>query len=119
MGAPLLSWKTGLRVLGHPVHPMVSDFPIALLGSSLLWDGLGFFRNEAPWWAISFWDIALGLAFSFLTAASGMIDYAHLASSTTPEKKPTVEKATSHMLVMISAVSLYGVSLVIRGGASP
>src|ERR1700759_2240856 len=104
----------GLRVLGHPVHVMLSDFPLALLGTSLLWDVIGIYRNESVWWAISFWNIVLGLAAALATAMAGAIDYAAIKP-----KDRAVSLATTHMLLMLTAVSLYVVSLLMRGGPAP
>src|SRR5262249_59659058 len=66
----------GLRVLGHPLHAVLSDFPLALLGTSLLWDAVGLWRGEAIWWAIAFWNIALGLIVALAAATAGAVDYA-------------------------------------------
>jgi len=101
----------GLRVGGHPLHAMLSDFPIALLGTSLLWDALGMVRHEPLWWAISFWNISLGLALALLTAAAGFVDYAAI-----PEGDPAVKTGTCHMAVMLSAVTVYAIALVVRRG---
>ena len=104
----------GLRVLGHPVHAMLSDFPLALLGTSLLWDVIGIYRSESVWWAISFWNIVLGLVTALAAATAGAIDYAAIKP-----KSPAVPLATTHMLLMLTAVSLYVVSLLMRGGPAP
>ena len=37
----------GLRALGHPLHAVLSDFPLALLGTSLVWDVIGIWRARA------------------------------------------------------------------------
>lgn len=104
----------GLRVLGHPLHAMLSDFPLALLGTSLLWDALGLWRGEAVWWAISFWNIALGVITALAAATAGAADYAAIK----PESPPS-GVAMTHMLLMLSAVGLYVASLVLRGGPAP
>jgi len=101
----------GLRALGHPLHAMLSDFPLALLGTSLLWDALGLWRGEAVWWAISFWNMALGVTAAFVAAMAGAVDYAAIKQGDQAEKL-----ATSHMMIMLLAVSMYVVSLLLRGG---
>jgi uncharacterized membrane protein len=104
----------GLRVFGHPLHAVLSDFPLALLGTSLLWDALGIWRNEAVWWAISFWNMALGLLIALVTAAAGAVDYAAIKG-----RERALKLATTHMMIMLAAVSLYAASLLVRGGPSP
>jgi uncharacterized membrane protein len=104
----------GLRVFGHPLHAILSDFPLALLGTSLLWDAVGLWRGEAVWWAISFWSIAAGLAAAALAACAGAVDYAAIR-----QDSPALGAATRHMLLMLTAVTPYLASLLVRGGAAP
>jgi uncharacterized membrane protein len=104
----------GLRVLGHPLHAMLSDFPLALLGTSLLWDAIGLWRGEAIWWAISFWDMALGVTTALAAAMAGAVDYAAVKQGT-----QAMKMATTHMIIMLLAVSMYAVSLLLRGGPAP
>lgn len=101
----------GLRVLGHPLHAVLSDFPLALLGTSLLWDAVGCWRGESLWWAISFWNIAAGLAVALVAAMAGAADYGAIEQGHRAQKL-----ATNHMILMLLAVSLYGASLLVRGG---
>lgn len=104
----------GLRVFGHPLHAVLSDFPLALLGTSLLWDAAGLWRGEAVWWVISFWSIAAGLAAALLAGLAGAVDYAAIR-----QDSPALGTATRHMLLMLTAVTPYLASLLVRGGATP
>lgn len=104
--------KRGLRVLGHPVHAVLSDFPIALMGTSLLWDSIGIWRGESVWWAISFWSIVLGLCTSVVAALAGAVDYVAI-----PQDDRAQGTALRHMLLMLSALAPYLISVVVRGGA--
>jgi uncharacterized membrane protein len=96
----------GFRLLGHPVHALLSDFPLALLGTSLIWDVIGIVRGETIWWAISFCDMALGVAAGVTAATAGAADYAAIGRD-----DPALSTATRHMtlLLMGSAVTLYSV----------
>jgi uncharacterized membrane protein len=104
--------QRGLRVLGHPLHAILSDFPLALLGTSLLWDVIGLWRGEEVWWAISFWSITLGLAMAVLAAFAGAVDYAAI-----PEESRALGAALRHMLLMLCALAPYLISLMVRAGA--
>jgi uncharacterized membrane protein len=103
----------GLRVFGHPLHAVLSDFPVALLGTSLLWDLVAVWRGEPVWWAISFWNVALGLLTAAAAACAGAVDYAAI-----PQGDPALQTAGRHVLLMLSAVTPYILSLVVRGGAA-
>lgn len=109
-----MSKAKGVRVFGHPLHAMLSDLPVALLGTSLLWDGIGLWRGEPVWLAISFWNVALGLAVALVTAAVGMIDYAALK-----EGHPALATGMRHMLWMLAALGAYSASLLVRRGPAP
>jgi uncharacterized membrane protein len=99
-----------LRLLGHPVHAMVSDLPVALLGSSLVWDVAALVRGEGIWWTIGFWNVALGLAGAAVAAIAGLVDFSGIA-----DDHPASRTARIHMYVALGAVGLYIGSLVARG----
>lgn len=104
----------GLRVFGHPLHAVLSDVPVGLLGTSLVWDAVGVLGGEPVWWAISFWCIALGLAAAAAAATAGFFDYAAIG-----QDDPAQATATRHMLFILGALTPYAVSLAVRGGAAP
>jgi uncharacterized membrane protein len=66
------------------------------------------------WWAISFWAIAVGLCAAALAALVGAVDFASIR-----EGHPALGAATRHMLLMLTAVTPYLASLLVRGGAAP
>ncbi|HEV2704625.1 MAG TPA: DUF2231 domain-containing protein [Pyrinomonadaceae bacterium] len=103
----------GLRVFGHPLHAILSDLPVGLLGTSLLWDAVAVFRGESIWWAISFWSITLGLLAAMMAATAGAVDYAAIK-----QQDPALADANKHMLYVLAAVVPYILSLLVRGGAS-
>ena len=100
----------GLRVFGHPLHAVLSDVPVGLLGTSPLWDAVGVWRGEPVWWAISFWGIALGLAAAAAAGVAGFVDYAAIA-----QDDPAQATATRHMLFILGSLTPYAVSLAVRG----
>jgi uncharacterized membrane protein len=60
---------------GHPLHPMLVNFPIAYLMGGLATD-LAFWWSADPFWArMSFWLIGAGLAMGCLAALFGMLDF--------------------------------------------
>lgn len=101
-----------LRLFGHPLHPALVHFPLALWVSSALWDGLGAATGNALWWQFGYWSIALGLAAAVPAAIAGLIDFAALARG-----HPAATAATGHMLVMFTATSVYLVEFALRIGA--
>lgn len=107
--------QRGLRLLGHPLHPALTDFPIALWSVAFLWDVVGFVRSDPIWWRFGFWTSAAGLIFALPTLASGLLDY--LAIS---ENRIAAERtATRHMIAMLCVTGLFTGSLIVRVGPDP
>lgn len=104
----------GLRIFGHPLHAVLSDVPVGLLVTSVVWDAVGLWRGEPVWWAISFWTVALGMAAAAAAATAGFADYVAL-----PQDDPAQPTATRHMLFILGALAPYATSLAVRGGPSP
>lgn len=104
-----------LRVLGHPAHVPLTHFPLALWTAGFGGDLLYFWRQDAFWWHFAFWNIALGLGVGCLALLTGFYDYFFI-----PGDKPLAQDAaTLHMIVMLSAASLFGASLYFHWGEAP
>ena len=107
--------KRGLRVLGHPVHAALSDFPLVLL---LLWvalDGTALVVDSPLLWMLGRWVLIGGIVAAVLAASAGFIDY--LAVGTTVPR--AVRTATTHLAVMLSVTSIAAIDLVYRGPEIP
>lgn len=103
--------KRGLRLFGHPVHPMLVHLPMGLLLTAPLWDLLALLRGGAVWWAISFWTMALGCLGGLAAAVAGVIDFAAL-----PAEHPASGAANAHLYLILGAISAFGGSLLVRRG---
>jgi len=100
-----------LRFLGHPVHPAVTHFPMALLPVSFLGDLLGIWTDASFWWSFSFYTLAIGLIMSIPALITGMIDFMGI-----PQKGTAERVAMGHMTIMMTAIILYTASFFIRFG---
>lgn len=98
-----------LRIAGHPLHPALVHFPIALWFIAVFWDAVGWWRPDPLWWQIAYWNLALGLLFSLPTIIAGFIDYSGLQPNA-----PGVDAAATHMMLMVSATTAFGASWVLR-----
>ena len=54
--------RRGLRLFGHPVHPMLVHLPMGLLITAPLWDLLCFVRpsGAGTWSAVGGWTVVVG-----------------------------------------------------------
>lgn len=96
---------------------MMSDIPLALFLVSVLVDGIALLRGGSFWWAVSFWTVVLGVVAAVPTACAGLVDYA--TNATIVGKQGAGRTATVHMLVMLTAVTCFGIDLLVRGGSAP
>lgn len=104
----------GIRLGGEPLHPALVHFPIALLATSLLWDGLALWHGDPFWWQMSFWSLVAGLVAAVPAAITGFVDFAAL-----PPDHPAEQPAIWHLSAVGIAVLLYLGSLLVRGSPEP
>lgn len=68
MSSPASIW-------GHPIHPMLIPFPIALWVFSLVADLIYFWGSDPVWEWVAFYTLAGGIVGAVLAAVFGIIDY--------------------------------------------
>lgn len=100
-----------LRFFGHPVHPVVTHFPMALLPVSLLGDLLGVWTDSSLWWRFSFYNLAIGLVMSIPALITGMIDFLAI-----PKEGAAERVAMRHMTIIITGIMMYTGSFFIHFG---
>lgn len=77
--------RSNLHIAGHPIHPILMPFPIALLTSAAVTDVV-YLLNSDPFWArVSLWLIAGGFVSGVVAAAAGLVDFV------------TIERARAHL----------------------
>lgn len=108
-----MSTERGLRLLGHPVHPMLVHLPMGLLLTVPLWDLLCLVRpaGAAVWSAVAAWTLGLGCLAGLAAAVAGLIDLAAV-----PAGHPAGRAANLHLSLMLGALALFGTSVLVRHG---
>jgi uncharacterized membrane protein len=107
--------KLGVRIGGHPLHAILSDFPLVLLSSWVALDAAALLAGSASLWEVGHWALVAGVIAAGLAAVAGLLDFLGLPE-TKPEAMPT---ATAHLLLMLSVTVLAVVSLLFRGAQPP
>jgi uncharacterized membrane protein/nitrite reductase/ring-hydroxylating ferredoxin subunit len=100
------------RPLGHPLHPILNHFPIALFVISLLFDTatlLGYGGNAFV--LAAFYTMILGVVMGVLAALTGLADYVDIRAD-----HPGKRNATLHMGLNLTMLVLYAVNLNLRNG---
>jgi uncharacterized membrane protein len=100
--------KTKASFAGEPIHPMFVHYPIALWTTSVITDLIFYFNRNSSLMLISKFLIAAGILGAILAAIPGLIDWTGI---TEPAAKTI---GTRHLILNVSALVLFGVSLYLR-----
>jgi uncharacterized membrane protein len=99
-----------LRLGGHPVHPLLVHFPVALWTVAVGADLAGRIYGWPEAWLMSFVSQAVGIVIALLAMIAGFLDFAAI-----PRDEPAQGVAVTHLLAMSTAWLLFIVSLGMRG----
>jgi nitrite reductase/ring-hydroxylating ferredoxin subunit/uncharacterized membrane protein len=94
----------------HPLHPALIHYPIGLFTLSVFFDILFLIQNGAVWMTdAALYTLGGGIVMGLIAAIPGLVDWSEIRSD-----HPGKKEATFHMLLNLSAVTLFIISLVIR-----
>lgn len=102
--------RTKASIGGHPLHPMLVTFPIALFIVSLVADFVYVAVGQVFWYDLAWWTMAFGIGGALLAAVPGMVDYFGTARRYARPRK----LGLMHMAINLSVVALYVVNLLLR-----
>src|SRR5258708_25245881 len=74
--------ESKVKSMGHAMHPMLVEFPLGLLITSVIFDIVHLITGNGYWSEIAFWMIVAGLIGGLLAAAVGAIDWFAIPSGT-------------------------------------
>jgi uncharacterized membrane protein len=74
--------RSRVRVLGHPVHPMVVMFPVALFVTGFVFDVIAALGDNGTFSQVGFWCITAGLIGALLAAVTGVTDWTKIPGDT-------------------------------------
>jgi nitrite reductase/ring-hydroxylating ferredoxin subunit/uncharacterized membrane protein len=95
----------------HPLHPPLTDFPLAFLIGALLADLAGRIFDVAQLWTVGAYLAIAGIVAGLLAAIPGIIDYRY----TVPPESSGKRRARKHALVNVSALVLFAIARWVRG----
>lgn len=95
---------------GHPVHPMLIPFPIALLVGAFVTDLLFLYFNTGGFANASKWLLGFGIATALIAAVFGLIDFMG------DDRIRRLNHALQHMIANVAAVVVAIINLAIRLG---
>ena len=68
--------KSGVKFLGHAVHPMLIVFPLGLLVAACAFDIAAMATDSSAFYAIAYWNIVAGVIGGLAAALFGWLDWA-------------------------------------------
>ncbi len=95
-------------IAGHPIHPMLIPFPIALWVFSLVADIIYLWQDNVGWQWMAFWTLLAGCLGAIAAAIFGIIDYLAI------EDKQVVKVANWHARLNVLALLLFAASWYLR-----
>lgn len=101
--------RTKARLLGHPIHQMLIVFPLGLLATSLIFDGVHAATGNGSWSGIAFYMIGAGLIGGLAAAVFGLIDWLSIPSGTRAKRV-----GAYHGLINVAVVGLFAMSWGLR-----
>lgn len=102
--------ESKVKILGHPVHPMLIVFPLGLLATAVVFDILFMTTGNQAFPTVSYYLIAAGVIGGLTAAIFGFIDWLGLPANS---RARTI--ATWHGLGNVLIVVLFLLSWFIRG----
>jgi nitrite reductase/ring-hydroxylating ferredoxin subunit/uncharacterized membrane protein len=100
---------------GHPIHPALIPFPFAFLTGAFLFDAAAQLMDRPSWWTTGGHLAAAGIVAALIAAVPGFVDYLY----TVPPRSTGKRRATRHMLVNLTAVTLVAAAWIARRDTPP
>ena len=98
--------ESRLKLLGHPVHPMLIVFPLGLLSTAVVFDVLYVFIDNPDLAIFSFWALVAGLIGGLAAAIFGLIDWARIPGGTRAKRVGAIHGIGNVVVIALFAVSL-------------
>jgi len=74
--------ESRVKLLGHPVHPMLVVLPLGLLSTGVLFDVVYLVTGDDEFASVAFWTITVGIVGGLLAAVFGLIDWMSIPDGT-------------------------------------
>ncbi|MEV6709661.1 DUF2231 domain-containing protein [Micromonospora wenchangensis] len=102
--------ESRLKVLGHPVHPMLVMFPVALLVTGTVFDIVDTVGGPDFLAEVAYWNITVGLVGGLLAAGAGAFDLLAIPAGTRA-KRVALTHAAANVAVILLFAAVWAVRL--------
>ena len=97
--------ESRIKLLGHPVHPMLIVYPLGLLSTAVLFDVLYVITGNVDFATFAFWALAAGLVGGLAAALFGLIDWLAIPKGTRARRIGAFHGGGNLVVVALFALS--------------
>src|SRR3954454_11285173 len=103
--------ESRIKLLGHPIHPMLIVLPLGLLSTAVVFDVLYVITGNDDLATFSFWALAAGIVGGLLAAVFGLADWLTIPGGTRAKRVGAFHGGGN-----VVVVALFGISFLLRIG---
>jgi uncharacterized membrane protein len=94
-----------VKILRHPVHPMLIVFPLGLLATAVIFDLIAKFTGNQGLYGVSYWMMAAGIVGGLLAAIFGFMDWTSIQAGTRAKRIGAYHGLGNLVIVILFAIS--------------
>ncbi|HEX6278314.1 MAG TPA: DUF2231 domain-containing protein [Polyangiaceae bacterium] len=102
-----------IKVLDHPVHPMLVAFPITLFTMTLVAFIVYAVGGDLTWYRVGYWANVAGVIAALVAAVPGFIDWLGI-----PNHLEAKRVGVLHMVLNLIVVAVFAINLGVQGSYS-
>jgi uncharacterized membrane protein len=97
--------ESRVKILGHPIHPMLIVLPLGLLIMAVVFDVLRIVTGNNAFSIVAYWNIVGGLITGLLAAVFGFLDWLAIPSKTRAKSIGGMHGIGNVIVVLLFAAS--------------
>jgi uncharacterized membrane protein len=101
--------ESRVKLLGHPIHPMLVVYPVGLLSAAVVFDVLYVATDREEFAVAAFWSTTGGILGGLAAAVFGLLDWLAV-----PRRTRAKRLGLWHGIGNVAVVGLFGVSWLLR-----
>ena len=98
--------ESRVKLLGHPIHPMLIVFPLGLLSTAVIFDVLYVVTGNRDLSIVSFWIMLAGVIGGLVAAVFGLIDWLNIPKDTRAKRIGLFHGGGNLVVVLLFVTSL-------------
>jgi uncharacterized membrane protein len=97
--------ESRIKVLGHPLHPLLIVLPLGLLSIAVIFDIVQLLTGNNTFSIAAYWNIAAGVVTGLLAAAAGLRDWLAIPGGTRAKTVGALHGLGNLIVVVLFAAS--------------